>query len=124
MKPKEKGDLALAQAINYFISAGYEVCLPIGDRKSWDMIVEKEESLHRVQVKYAGAYSRGGKCKAGLRITGGNQSYYTAKKYKENDFDLLFVFSEKNQRYCIPWKDVLVRNELTVEDIKYQKYLV
>jgi len=124
VKTKEKGDLALGQAINYFISSGFEVCLPIGDKRSWDLIVEKEGVLQRVQIKYAGVYSRDGKCKAGLRITGGNQSYNITKKYSVDDFELLFIYSEKGEKYCIPWSETQVRNELTVEDIKYQKYRV
>jgi len=124
MKPKEKGDLAVGQAINYFMSSGYEVCLPIGDKRNWDIIIEKDGILQKVQVKYAGLYNRGGKCRVGLRITGGNQSYYTARKYTENDFDLLFIYTEKGERYCIPWPETHVRTELTVEDIKYQKYLI
>ena len=53
MKPKEKGDLAVAQAINYFMSNGYEVCLPIGDKRPYDLVVELEGVLYRVQIKYA-----------------------------------------------------------------------
>ncbi len=124
MKPKEKGDLALGQAISYFMLSGYEVCLPIGDKRSWDIIVEKDGALRKVQIKYAGLYSRDRKCKAGLRITGGNQSYYTAKKYSDNDFELLFIYTEKGEKYCIPWSEITIRSELTVEDKKYQKYRV
>lgn len=124
MKPKEKGDLALGQAIGYFMANGYEVCLPIGDKRSWDIIVEKDGILSKVQIKYAGLYSRDGKCKAGLRITGGNQSFHTTKKYAETDFELLFIYTEKGERYCIPWSETHVRNELTVEDVKYQRYKV
>ena len=124
MKPKEKGDVALGQAINYFMLNGYEVCLPIGDKRNWDIIVEKDDNIKRVQVKFAGLYSRDGKCKAGLRITGGNQSYFTTKKYSQNDFDLLFIYSAKGNKYCLPWKDVTVRNEITIEDSKYKQYEV
>jgi hypothetical protein len=124
MKSKEKGDLALSQAISYFMLHGYEVCLPIGDKRSWDIIIEKEGNLQKVQVKYAGLYSRDSKCKAGLRITGGNQSYFSTKKYADNDFDILFVYTERGDKYSFPWKEILVRNELTVEDNKYQQYKV
>lgn len=124
MNTKEKGDLAVGHAINYFMSSGYEVCLPIGDKKSWDIVIEKDGKLSTVQVKFAGKYKRNDKCRAGLRVTGGNQSYLTAKKYSDKEFDILFIYSEKGERFNIPWEDVSVRSELTVDDDKYQKFKV
>jgi hypothetical protein len=122
MNSKEKGDLAVGFAISYFIAEGYEVCLPIGDKRAWDLVVEKHGKFSAVQVKYAGKYSSSGKCRAGLRVTGGNQSYNYASKYSDNEFDLLFIYSELGTRYCIPWDEVSVRNEITIEDKKYLKY--
>ncbi len=57
MKPKEKGDLAAAQAIHYFMTNGYEVCLPIGDKRPYDIVAEQSGILYRVQIKYAGYYT-------------------------------------------------------------------
>ena len=124
MKSKEKGDLALSQAIAYYISQEYEVYLPIGDKKSWDMIIEKDGKLFKVQVKYAGIYSRNEKCRAGLRITGGNQSWHSAKKYQDEDFDYLFIYTGRAEKFNIPWKEVVARSEITIEDKKYQQYKV
>jgi len=86
MLPKEKGDFALAHAIKYYLTRGYEVCLPIGDKRDYDLIVEKNNFLERVQVKYAGLYPGKDKCLVGLRITGGNQSYHYAKKIQRQFF--------------------------------------
>jgi len=91
MNTKERGDLAVGQAINFFIKNGYEVCLPIGDKRDYDFIVEKNDKLEKVQVKYVGMYSGSKTCKVGLRTTGGNQSYSYAKKYNNDSFDILFV---------------------------------
>lgn len=122
MNTKERGDLAVGQAINFFIKSGYEVCLPIGDKRDYDFIVEKGRKLEKVQVKYAGLYGRSNTCKVGLRITGGNQSYSYSKKYKKDSFDLLFVYTEKGEIYVIPWKNLEVRNELSIETKKYSMY--
>ena len=124
MKPKEKGDIAAAQAISYFMMNGYEVCLPIGDKKPYDLVVEVGGTLFRVQVKYAGYYSDNNKYKAALRTMGGNQSYHTAKKYKDDDFDLLFVYVENGRKFLCPWSEITNRNNLSVEASKYSKYEV
>ncbi len=124
MNTKERGDVAVGKAIAHYLGNGYEVCLPIGDKRHYDFIVEKEGKIERVQVKYAGFSKKKNRCLAGLRITGGNQSYHYAKKYDDNAFDSLFVYTEKNESYKIPWKMVECRNELTVEHSKYIKYKV
>lgn len=124
MKPKEKGDFAAAQAIAYFMSNGYEVCLPIGDKRPYDMVVEQEGVLYRVQVKYAGYYKGDKKYKAALRTMGGNRSYYTAKKYDANDFELLFVFTGNGRKFLLPWAEIKNRNSLSIETSKYTRYEV
>lgn len=125
MNTKEKGDIALSQAISFFIKNGYEVCLPIGNKRAYDFITEKNNLLERVQVKYAGKYRKSKnkeKCIAALRVMGGNQSFNYAKKYSNKDFDSLFIYTEKNECYYIPWKSVDCRNELSVEAGKYKKF--
>lgn len=125
MLTKEKGDIAVANAIHYFTIAGYEVCLPIGDKRNYDLVVEKDYLLKSVQVKFAGIYpSKNDQCHVGLRITGGNQSYKTAKKYKDDAFDLLFVYTGREESYLLPWKDVRARNDIWIEHPKYQGYNV
>ncbi len=124
MNTKMKGDLAVGQAINYYIKNNYEVCLPIGNKRHYDLIIERGGKIKRVQVKFAGLYKSKNQCRVGLRITGGNQSYNYAKKYSDDAFDVLFVYTERNALYEIPWKSVVYRNELAVENIKYSRYKV
>lgn len=124
MKPKEKGDLAVAHAISYFMTHDYEVCLPIGDKRPYDLVVEKHGVLYRVQVKYAGFYSGIRKHKAALRTMGGNQSYHTARKYGDEDFDLLFIYSANTRMFLIPWKELTNRNSISIESSKFLKYEV
>jgi len=124
MLPKQKGDMALGRAISHFLSNGYEVCLPIGDKRDYDLVIEKEGELARVQVKYAGLHRGMKTCKAALRVMGGNQSYYSAKKYTDDAFEYLFVYTAKGESFLLPWKDVQVRTVLCVEAPMYSTYRV
>lgn len=124
MNTKERGDVALSNAIRSYISSGYEVLLPIGNRRDYDLVVERGGLLHKVQVKYAGLYKDCGSCKVGLRITGGNQSFSYSKKYSDDSFDFLFVYTQKGECYILPWRDVKARNEINIEHTKYKKYKV
>ena len=121
---KEKGDIALAHAIGYYMANGFEVCVPLGDKRPYDLVVEKKRKLMRVQVKYAGRYGRYDRCYAGLRITGGNKSVNTVKKYSSKSFELLYVLTARGTAYNIPWNEVEARSELSVESPKYYKYRV
>ena len=114
--------MAVAQAIGYYMTHGHEVCLPIGDKRDYDIIVEKDGVLQRVQVKYAGLYPGMKSCKVALRITGGNQSFHYAKVYRDDAFDQLFVYTARKQKYEIPWRDIVARNELSIENAKYNEY--
>jgi hypothetical protein len=124
MKPKEKGDIAAAHATSYFMTSGYEVCLPIGDKRPYDLVVEKDGTLYRVQVKYTGYYTGTKKYRAALRTMGGNQSYHSAKKYSDTDFDLLFVFVVNGRKFLIPWRDLPNRNSVAIEAGKFAHYEV
>lgn len=123
MNTKQKGDLAVAQSIAKLTSKGYEILLPIGDRKSYDLVFDDGKILSRVQVKYAGKSSRG-KYLAHLRITGGNQSFNYARKYKEDDFDYLYVYTADSRHYLIKWDGIKARNVISLDDKKYMKYLI
>jgi hypothetical protein len=102
MKSKEKGDLVVAKGISYYVENGYEVLLPIGDKRPYDFVIEKDGNLSKIQCKYAGQKSPYGVYVASLRVMGGNQSYHTAKSYKKGDFDKLFVLTGERIMYEIP----------------------
>ena len=123
MNTKQKGDLAVAQCIAKLTSLGYEILLPIGDKKHYDLVFDDGKTLNKVQVKYAGeSWKR--KYVANLRITGGNQSFNYARKYKEDDFDYLYIYTGDNRHYLIRWSEIKTRNSLTIDDKKYKKYLI
>jgi len=120
---KEKGSFAVAQCIAKLSSLGYEILLPLGDRRPYDLVFDDGKRLNKVQVKYAGKSSRG-KYLAHLRITGGNQSFNYAKKYKDDDFGYLYVYTANNRHYLMKWKEIRARNVISLDDKKYQEYLI
>jgi hypothetical protein len=123
MNTKQKGSLAVAQCITRLYECGYEVLLPVGDRMHYDLAFDDGKKIRTVQVKYAGMNVKG-KCVAGLRITGGNQSYNYAKKYTDKAFDYIYVYTAKKDHFLIKWNDIKVRNELKIEAKKYLKYKI
>lgn len=102
MNSKQKGDLAVAKAIAYYMESGNEVLLPIGDKRPYDLVIEIKNKLKKVQCKYTSSKTRHGRYQAPLRVMGGNQSFYKAKSYKKGDFDMLFVLTSDGDLYEIP----------------------
>ena len=108
MNSKEKGDLALAKAISYFIESGHEVLLPIGDKRPYDLVIENEDgTLQKVQSKYTSHKTKYGKYVVPLRVMGGNRSSgNNAKKYNKKDFDILFAYTAEGTKYIIPFSQI------------------
>jgi HJR/Mrr/RecB family endonuclease len=48
---KKQGDVGLGQAIAWFTRNSYTVSLPLTDSQDYDLIVDKDNVLYRVQVK-------------------------------------------------------------------------
>ena len=46
-----QGNLGLGKAINFFISEGYIVSIPLNDTQPYDIIVDKDGKLYKVSVK-------------------------------------------------------------------------
>lgn len=115
----------MGRAISYFLSHDYEVFLPIGDKGDTDLVIEKDSKLARVQVKYAGWYTGLKKHIVALRVMGGNQSFHTAKRYKADSFEFLFVCTAIGDIYLLPWKgDIVTKTVLHIESAKYDEFKV
>jgi hypothetical protein len=102
MNTKQKGDLAVGRAIAHYLEHGQEVMIPIGDKRPYDLVIERGDVLQKVQCKFTAAKTPCGVFTASLRVTGGNQSFHTAKSYEEGDFDLLFVCTSDGELYEFP----------------------
>ena len=56
---KKQGDVGLGMSIGWFASQGYTVSLPLTDSQDYDLVVEIEGVLRKVQVKTS-KYKRDG----------------------------------------------------------------
>ena len=111
MNTKQKGDIAVSQAIAYYVSCGYEILIPLGDRKPYDLVIDTGERLEKVQVKYTSTDV------AGLRTHGGNKSGNSIKRYDSESFDRLFVYqATTKRRFDIPWAQTKARSSISVKN--------
>lgn len=94
---QRKGDIAVSQAVATFTKKGYDVALLLTESASYDLIVDIEGELSRVQVKYCGS-KRG---RIDLRSIWSNSKGYQVKNPSENSFDLLYVYKPDGKEYLI-----------------------
>jgi hypothetical protein len=97
--PRRPGEYS---AIEYFGSQGIPVALPIGHSPDYDLIVEIDGRLVRVQVKTA-SHHRGSRWEVTIATRGGNQSWTgVVKRFSSLRCDYLFVLVGDGRRWLIP----------------------
>jgi len=107
---KKQGDVGHGVAIGWFAQNGYTVCVPLTDSQDYDLVVEKDDGLKKVQVKTTYHRSPQGVYKANLRVCGGNRSGNTVKKFQQRFADFVFIVTEEGGKYLIPTVELKVGN--------------
>ncbi|MDO8266048.1 MAG: group I intron-associated PD-(D/E)XK endonuclease [Candidatus Saccharibacteria bacterium] len=92
---QRKGDYAVTRAIASFTKAGLDVSLPITESASYDIVVDDNGKLKKVQVRYFSGRL------VELRRIHSNSKGYVIKKTKKNAYDWLYALSDTNKEYLI-----------------------
>ena len=119
---KEKGNAGLAMGIAYFGSNGYTVSLPLNDTQDYDLIVDKDNKLKKVQVKSTACKTKYGNYQVALKSCGGTKG----KTYKiliDTNVDELFILTEDLNMYIVPIEEINNKTTLNICE-KYYKYKV
>jgi hypothetical protein len=70
MDNKQKGNLAVASAIQHSVSAGYTVSIPLSDTAKYDLVVERDGRFQAIQCKYTGYEGNRGIYSVPLYVSG------------------------------------------------------
>lgn len=119
---KKQGDAGLGSAIAHFTLQGLMVALPLTDSQEYDLVIEENSILKKVQVKTSDYKNKYGIYVVDLTTKGGNKSGQTVKKFDKSKVDYLFILTEEG-RYLIPSVEVTSKTNLNLGK-KYQLYLI
>lgn len=119
---KEKGNTSLGVAIAYYASNGYTVSIPLNDTQDYDLIVDKDNVLKKVQVKSTACKTKYGNYQVALKSCGGTKGK-TYKTVIETNIDELFILAEDMSMYILPIEEIKNKATLNICE-KYQKYKV
>ena len=108
---KAQGNIGLASAIQYFVSKGYGVSIPLNDSQSYDLVIDDGEKLIAVEVKTTKQRLPSDNYLVDLRSSGGTKGD-TYSRVSESFCDYLFVLTEMGDKFLIP-KSVVPRCSIT-----------
>jgi len=111
---KKQGDLGLGKAIGWLTQCGYTVSIPLTDSQDYDLIVDINNKLNRVQVKTTQYKSTYGVYAINLSVKGGNRSYNTIKKFNPDNVEYVFAITSDNDMYFIPSSEIKAVNNLNL----------
>ena len=119
-----QGDAGLGQAIAYFTRFGCTVALPLTDSQDYDLIVEMQGELKKVQVKTGTKYN-GNVPLIYCATSGGNKSGTgKVKTIQEQGWDFLYCHHlTENVSYLIPKDKITTKDQLCLGK-KYKEFLV
>jgi hypothetical protein len=103
---KRKGDLAELKVAGDLVAKGYQVAIPFGEDCDYDLIVEREGKLERVQVKYATANSGviPVRCRSHSLTNG---KIKRTKQYTPESIEWIAIYSPTDNRcYYVPSREL------------------
>lgn len=119
---KHIGNASLGTAIGYFTNMGYTVSIPLTDTQDYDLVVDIDNVLRKVQVKGTVFKTKYGIYQVSLKSSGGTKGKIY-KTIRATDVDLTFIACEDGKMYLIPKKNV--KNSSTINLGKeYLKFVV
>jgi len=103
MDTKAKGDIAEQATLLEFLKRGYDALQPIGDRLPYDLVVTKNNTFVRIQVKSAWYDKSSMNYQIDVRRTKTNRRVMKQERYGDNDFDFASIYiPDYNRFYIMP----------------------
>lgn len=119
---KEKGNTGLGIAIAYYTSNAFIVSIPLNDTQDYDLIVDKNNKISKIQVKSTSCKTKYGNYQVALKSCGGTKGK-TYKTLIETSVDEVFIVTDRLDIYIIPIDKIENRSTINLCD-KYEKYKV
>ncbi len=92
---QRKGDYAVTKAIAGFTALGMDVSLPITESAAYDIVVDDNGRIRRVQVRYSSDVD------VELRRIHSNSDGYVVKKTKKDAYDWLYILKSDGQEFLV-----------------------
>lgn len=121
MNTKLQGNIGIGKAIAHFTELGYIVSIPLTDSQKYDLIVDIDSLLYRVQVKTT-TFKVGNVYQVLLKTNGGNKTRTTESLFDNSESDILFIWCDDGSMFSIPTLEISNTHTLNLGDkvVKYK----
>ena len=119
---KEKGNTGLGIAIAYYSMNVYTVSIPLNDTQDYDLIVDKNNILKKVQVKATSCKTRYNKYQVALKSCGGTKGE-TYKTIIDTNIDEVFIVTGNMDIFILPIEEIKNRSTINLCR-KYEKFRI
>ena len=109
MNTHSKGNIGLGRAIKHFTSQGLVVSIPLTDSQPYDLVVDKDGSLLKVQVKYTTSNE------VGLRTIDSSQARIKVTKFDNTKVDILFIATHDGIDIELDAKQIECKSSLSIK---------
>ncbi len=115
MDTKLKADIAESAVKTELLKRGFQVMVPIGDRLPYDLALDQNGKLTKIQIK--SAWKRRNVFMVDSRRTRTNRLVMKRAPYQKGDFDFAVIYiQEKESYYIMPFIEFATfKSEITLE---------
>lgn len=106
MDTKLKADVAESAVTTDLLKGGFKVLKPIGDRLPYDLALDRNGRLLKIQIKHAWFNKKDSCYIVDARRTKTNRRRMLRARYKSDDFDIAILYIEDQQVFYLMPHDV------------------
>lgn len=111
--PTQQGNIGMGCAIAWYAAHCWTVCVPLTDSQKYDLIVEKDGEIRRVQVKTSRSRAGNG-YQVALRTARGDREGASFEKFDNAKADDLFILTDDGATYRIPTQSLTAKSYLSL----------
>lgn len=123
MNPTTKGAMGVGIAIGHFASLGYVVSIPLTDNQNYDLLVEIDGKINKVQVKTTGQIINENYAVELRTICPKKLKSNHIKPFDNTKVDILIVVTENKKIYAIPSLEIKHTSQIRLTS-DYDKYII
>lgn len=116
---KKQGNVGIGFAIAWYTANEWTVCVPLNDSQDYDLIVEKDGDVRRIQVKTCRMKLPSGMYQVALKSMNKEQ----VKLFDANLVEDIFILTNDGCAYLIPSNVVSSRHSINVPG-KYASFCI
>lgn len=96
----------------------------MNDTQKYDLVIDLNNELKKVQVKTSRYQAKSGGYEVQLKNAGGAVKNYKIRLFDNNSCDYLFILTGADKLYLIPSNIITAKNSIVVGGNRYNEYEV